>query len=53
VIVNWLSIIILVVPITIAFMKRIKIEERALENAFGEEYIAYCKSTWRLLPWLK
>ena len=49
--VNWLSIIILVVPITIAFMKRIKIEERALENAFGEEYIAYCKSTWRLLPW--
>jgi len=50
--VNWLSIIILVVPITVAFMKRIKIEERALENAFGEEYIVYCKSTWCLLPWL-
>ena len=50
--VNWLATIILVVPITIAFMKRIKIEERALENAFGEEYISYRKSTWLLFPWL-
>jgi protein-S-isoprenylcysteine O-methyltransferase Ste14 len=50
--VNWLATIILVVPITIAFMKRIKIEERALENAFGEEYITYRKSTWLLFPWL-
>ena len=51
--VNWLATIILVVPITIAFMKRIKVEERALENAFGEEYIVYCKSTWLLFPWFK
>jgi protein-S-isoprenylcysteine O-methyltransferase Ste14 len=50
--VNWLATIILVVPTTIAFMKRIKVEERALKNAFGEEYIAYCKSTWLLLPWI-
>jgi protein-S-isoprenylcysteine O-methyltransferase Ste14 len=50
--VNWLAIIILVVPITVAFIKRIKIEERALENAFGEEYREYCKSTWLLFPWL-
>jgi protein-S-isoprenylcysteine O-methyltransferase len=49
--VNWLSILILVIPITIAFLKRIKIEERALENAFGEEYDIYRKSTWRLFPW--
>jgi protein-S-isoprenylcysteine O-methyltransferase len=49
--VNWLAAIILVAPITIAFMKRMKIEERALENAFGEEYRTYCKSTWLLFPW--
>jgi protein-S-isoprenylcysteine O-methyltransferase len=49
--VNWLSIMIMVVPITIAFLRRIKIEERALESAFGEEYNIYRKSTWRLFPW--
>jgi len=49
--VNWLATVILVVPITIAFMKRIKVEERALKNAFGEEYISYRKSTWLLFPW--
>ena len=50
--VNWLATIILVVPIAIAFMKRIKIEEHALENAFGDEYIDYCKSTWLMFPWV-
>ena len=50
--VNWLAILVFVVPITIAFMKRIRIEERALENTFGEQYRAYCKWTWRLFPWL-
>lgn len=47
---NWISFLILAVPITIAFLKRIQIEEQALQNTFGEDYTYYCKATWRLFP---
>jgi protein-S-isoprenylcysteine O-methyltransferase Ste14 len=49
---NWLAMILLTVPITFAFVKRIKIEERALETAFGEKYKTYRHSTWHLFPWI-
>jgi protein-S-isoprenylcysteine O-methyltransferase Ste14 len=49
---NWISFIVLFVPITIAFLKRIQIEEQALQNAFGEEYTYYRKMSWALCPWL-
>lgn len=41
---------VIVIPITIAFLKRMQIEERTLEKQFGEAYQQYKKSTWRLLP---
>jgi protein-S-isoprenylcysteine O-methyltransferase Ste14 len=47
---NWLSLVILVVPIFIAFHSRIVLEERALREAFGAEYEAYCARTARVLP---
>jgi protein-S-isoprenylcysteine O-methyltransferase len=47
---NWLSFAIIILPITSAFLARIKIEERALSDAFGQAYREYCKSTWKLLP---
>jgi protein-S-isoprenylcysteine O-methyltransferase Ste14 len=31
---------------------RIRAEERLLRSQFGEEYDAYCKRTWRLIPWI-
>ena len=49
---NWISFLILVIPITTAFLKRIQIEEEALRNAFGEEYENYTKMSWALFPWL-
>ncbi len=49
---NWLALMLLLVPITIAFIKRIKIEERVLSQAFGNAYREYCRSTWRLIPGL-
>jgi protein-S-isoprenylcysteine O-methyltransferase Ste14 len=49
---NWISVILLIVPITIAFLKRIQIEEEALHNAFGEDYANYCKMSWGLFPWI-
>ena len=49
---NWLSIIIIIVPITAAFLYRIRIEEAALVDVFGQDYLRYCKSTRCLLPGL-
>src|ERR1035438_2319180 len=49
---NWISFVVLVIPITIAFLKRIQLEEQALSGAFGEEYTNYCKLSWALFPWI-
>jgi protein-S-isoprenylcysteine O-methyltransferase len=49
---NWISLSVILVPITLAFVKRIQIEEQALTEAFGSEYEEYCRSTWRLFPWI-
>jgi len=47
---NWLSLVIVVVPITIALVYRIRVEEAALSAAMGAEYAAYCARTKRLVP---
>jgi protein-S-isoprenylcysteine O-methyltransferase Ste14 len=41
-----------VVPPTVALLYRIRIEEAALREAFGEEYVAYSNTTKRLVPGL-
>jgi protein-S-isoprenylcysteine O-methyltransferase len=47
---NWLSLVLIVVPVTIAFRRRIRIEERALANALGRPYTSYMQRTKRLVP---
>ncbi|HET6463935.1 MAG TPA: isoprenylcysteine carboxylmethyltransferase family protein, partial [Candidatus Krumholzibacteria bacterium] len=47
---NWLSLVIVIVPITMALVYRIRIEEAALGAAMGPEYSAYCARTKRLVP---
>ena len=47
---NWLTILFLTVPIIGAFLWRIRIEERALIEALGENYRAYMRRTKRLIP---
>jgi protein-S-isoprenylcysteine O-methyltransferase len=49
---DWVSLGILMVPIIIAFLRRISIEEAALKEGLGEAYIAYCARTKRLVPWI-
>lgn len=49
---NWISLFLMVVPITIAFIVRINIEEKVLEQHFGEEYVSYCNETKRLIPFV-
>ena len=47
---NWISLAIVVVLPTLALLYRIHVEETALREAFGEEYVAYSRSTRRLVP---
>ncbi|WP_131536533.1 methyltransferase family protein [Pedobacter nototheniae] len=49
---NWLSLVVICIPIFIAFIYRITIEENVLKNEFGDEYVEYCKKTKRLIPYL-
>jgi len=47
---DYFSIIIIFLPIFLVFLFRIHIEEKALIDNFGDEYIKYCASTKRLIP---
>lgn len=47
---NWLSLAVVVVFVTAAFLWRIRIEERVLSQAFPQDYPAYVRETKRLVP---
>lgn len=49
---NWLAALLLVVPITLMFLWRMKVEEQALSSALGTAYTDYMKRTKRLVPFL-
>jgi protein-S-isoprenylcysteine O-methyltransferase Ste14 len=47
---NWLSTLVIFIPILVAFLYRIRVEEKVLIGHFGESYIAYCGRVKRLIP---
>jgi protein-S-isoprenylcysteine O-methyltransferase len=47
---SWLAALAILVPIAGAFYHRIRIEERALQSAFPNEYRDYCGRTSRIVP---
>ena len=47
---NWVSFTIIILPITIAFIHRIEIEEKLLLKQFKIDYSEYIKKTYRLIP---
>jgi len=47
---NWVSLVVVVIPVTAAFLYRIRLEEEMLVASFGGEYERYKKETYRLLP---
>lgn len=49
---NWISVAVLVVLDTGAYLYRIREEEAALRAGLGERYAAYCRRTRRLIPGL-
>ncbi len=49
---NWIALFIAFIPPFIAFLYRIKIEEKALIEQFGQDYIDYKKQTKKLIPFI-
>ena len=49
---SWASLAAVMVPVVLAFLRRIRIEERVLAEAFPEAYPAYARTTWRLVPYV-
>ena len=47
---NYISMLIIFIPVCMAFLYRIYVEEKTLIDNFGDEYIKYCASTKRLIP---
>jgi protein-S-isoprenylcysteine O-methyltransferase Ste14 len=47
---NWLSILLLIVPIFLVFLRRMHVEEAALVRGLGEPYREYMRHTKRLVP---
>lgn len=49
---NWVGLVMSFVPVLIAFIYRMNIEEELLLSNFGQEYLDYKKKTWRLIPFV-
>jgi protein-S-isoprenylcysteine O-methyltransferase len=49
---NWAALLIILVPIFAAFIRRMKVEEEALSRALGSRYGDYMKRTKRLVPFV-
>jgi protein-S-isoprenylcysteine O-methyltransferase Ste14 len=47
---NWLSAALIFLPLCAATLYRIRVEEAALRERFGEEYASYSRATKRLIP---
>jgi protein-S-isoprenylcysteine O-methyltransferase len=47
---NWAAIAVVLVPIFVALVRRMNVEEEALRGALGERYERYIKRTKRLVP---
>jgi protein-S-isoprenylcysteine O-methyltransferase Ste14 len=47
---NWLSLVAVFVPVLLALVHRMRVEEAVLAETVGEEYMEYCQVTRRLIP---
>jgi protein-S-isoprenylcysteine O-methyltransferase Ste14 len=49
---NWISLLLCIVLPPIGIMRRIRVEEKELEQHFGQQYQDYRKSTWAVIPYI-
>jgi protein-S-isoprenylcysteine O-methyltransferase Ste14 len=49
---NWVSLLVIFIPVLLAFIYRINIEEKILSENFQDEYRCYKKKTKKLIPYI-
>jgi protein-S-isoprenylcysteine O-methyltransferase len=49
---NWAALLVILIPIGAAFIRRMNVEEDALSRALGPRYAEYMKRTKRLVPFV-
>jgi protein-S-isoprenylcysteine O-methyltransferase len=49
---NWAALLVVLLPIFAAFVRRMNVEEEALSRALGSRYAEYMKRTKRLVPFV-
>jgi protein-S-isoprenylcysteine O-methyltransferase Ste14 len=49
---NWAALLVILLPIGAAFIRRMNVEEEALSRALGRRYTEYMKRTKRLVPFV-
>jgi protein-S-isoprenylcysteine O-methyltransferase len=49
---SWLSLLVAVLGALIGFTRRMPVEEAVLQTRFGDDYTAYARRTWRLVPFM-
>jgi protein-S-isoprenylcysteine O-methyltransferase Ste14 len=47
---NWISIILMLIPVLLGYLNRINIEEKFMAEQLGQKYLDYQKRTKRLIP---
>lgn len=49
---NWLSVLVIIIPVFLSFNYRMKVEEQLLLQRFGAEYREYQERTKRVIPFI-
>ena len=49
---SYLSMLVIIIPMFLVIQYRIFVEEKALVDAFGVDYISYRQKTKKLIPWI-
>lgn len=47
---NWLSLLVMMIPVTLGYLYRIKVEERFMIEQQGEDYVNYQGRTKKIIP---
>ena len=49
---HWVGVVVILVPVAVVILTRIRLEESVLQTALGEPYLAYMGRTRRLVPYV-
>lgn len=49
---NWISILLMIIPVSLGYIYRINVEEKFMIEQMGQKYIDYQKRTKKLIPWI-